>query len=387
MLRTHEHDELERTTLRVIKDHILPNVDDWEREGIFPAHELMKKFGDAGLLGITKPEAYGGLDLDFSYEMVFAEALGSIPASGLSSAIGVQSTMCTPALAAHGSDALKREYLAPTIAGDRVGAIGVSEPGAGSDVANIRTNARRDGDDYVINGSKMWITNGAQADWICLLCNTASDRPKHGNKSLIIVPMDTPGVQLSRKLDKMLYFSSDTAQLFFDDVRVPASNRIGEENLGFTYQMEQFQEERLFVVARSLRAMEMAIEVTIDYTRQREVFGKPVLANQVVYHKLAELQSELEAIRSLLYRATEAYVGGENVTKLASMAKFLIGKLAMRLPAECQQYWGGQGVMNENWISRAYRDIRLTSIGGGANEIMLEVVAKQMGIHPGRRGG
>ncbi|MGH8810501.1 MAG: acyl-CoA dehydrogenase family protein [Advenella sp.] len=382
---THEHNELQRTTRRIIAEHLDPYLDDWEADQMFPAHQVMKALGSAGLLGIGKPEEYGGMGLDFSYEMVFAETLGEVRSSGLTSAIGVQSTMCTPALARHGTDSLKREYLAPTISGDLVGCIGVSEASAGSDVSRIKTWARRDGDDYVINGSKMWITNGVQGDWICLLCNTSQEKSTHKNKSLIIVPLKSPGVSVSRKLDKMVLRASDTAELFFDDVRVPVSNRIGDENMGFIYQMEQFQEERMFVAARCLRSMELAVEQTIEYTGQRQVFGKSVLSNQVVYHKMAEVQTEIEALRSLLYRAIEQYLGGKDITQLASMAKYLAGKLSMKIPSECLQYWGGQGVMSENWISRAYRDLRQTGIGGGANEIMLEIIAKTMNIHPGKR--
>jgi len=380
---THEHHQLAETTRQIIADHVNPYVDEWEKESIYPAHQVMKKFGDAGLLGIGKPEEYGGLNLDFSYEMIFSEALGDIRANGVSTSIGVQTTMCTPALAKYGSDQLRRNFLAPTIAGDLVGCIGVSENSAGSDVAQIRTTARRDGGDFIINGSKMWITNGVQGDWICLLCNTGEGRG-HYNKSLIIVPLDAKGVSLSRKLDKMNLWSSDTAELFFDDVRVPACNLIGEEGRGFIYQMEQFQEERMFAVARNLRVLDVIIEETSDYTENRKVFGKPVRDNQVVYHKLAELTSEVEAVRALLYSMAEKYLDGEDVTKLASMGKYLIGKLAMKVPTECLQFWGGQGLMNENYISRAYRDLRLTAIGGGANEIMLEVIAKYMGIHPGK---
>ncbi|MDF2368858.1 acyl-CoA dehydrogenase family protein [Sneathiella sp.] len=380
-----EHIALKDTVTRIIDEHINPNVDAWEEEGIFPAHEVMKRMADAGLLGIGKPVEYGGLDLDFSYEMVFAETLGSIRANGVSTSIGVQTTMCTPALTKYGSEDLKQEFLVPTIAGDMVGCIGVSEETAGSDVAGTRTHAKRDGDDYVINGSKMWITNGVQGDWICLLANTSDEGGPHRNKSLIIVPLKTKGVSVTRKLDKLGLRCSDTAQLFFDDVRVPARNLVGEENMGFTYQMRQFQEERLFVAARALRGMEMAIEDTIEYTGQRKVFGGTILDNQVVYHKMAEMQSELEAARALLYRTTEQYVDGEDVTKLASMTKFMMGNLANKIPSACLQYWGGQGFMSENWISRAYRDLRLTGIGGGANEIMLEIIAKQMGIYPGKR--
>jgi citronellyl-CoA dehydrogenase len=384
---THEHEELRRTTLRVIEEHVTPFVDEWEAAQMFPAHAVMKAFGDMGLLGISKPEAYGGLDLDFSFEMVFAETMGDIKSSGIGTAIGVQSTMCTPALAKYGSDDLKAEWLAPTIAGDLVGCIGVSEEHAGSDVAKIRTTAVKDGGDYVINGSKMWITNGVQGDWICLLCNTSDEGGPYKNKSLIVVPLKAKGVSVGRKLDKLTLRCSDTAELFFDDVRVPQGNRIGEEGRGFIYQMEQFQQERMFVAARAVRAMEMAIQETVDYTRQRNVFDQSILANQVVYHKLAEMQTEVELLRSLMHRAIEKHCAGEDILQLASMAKFKAGKLSMTIPTECLQFWGGQGVMNENWISRAYRDIRQTAIGGGANEIMLEVIAKTMGIHPGKSKG
>lgn len=383
MQLTHEHRQIQETTKRIIEEHVNPYMDEWEKAEIYPAHDVMKKFAEAGLLGIGKSSKYGGMELDFSYEMVFAEALGDIRGNGVSTSIGVQTTMCTPALAEYGSEELKQEFLAPAIAGEMVGAIGVSEQSAGSDVARIKTTAVRDGDDYVINGSKMWITNGVQGDWICLLCNTSDDKNIHKNKSLIIVPLKSKGVSVSRKLDKLGLVSSDTAELFFDDVRVPVRNRIGEEGKGFTYQMEQFQEERLFAVARGIRVLENCIEDTIEYTQQRQVFGAPLINNQTVYHKLAELASEVEALRALLYRATDLYMAGEDVTKLASMGKFMIGRLAVKVPNECLQYWGGQGVMNENYISRALRDLRVTAIGGGANEVMLEIIAKRMGIHPG----
>jgi len=382
---THEHQELQRTAQHIIDKHINPYVDEWEAAEIYPAHDIFKRMGQAGLLGIGKPVEYGGLGLDFSYEMAFTETLGSIRALGVSTSIGVQTNMCTPALAQFGSDALRRDYLAPSIAGDLVGCIGVSEETAGSDVANIKTYARRDGDDYIINGNKMWITNGVQADWICLLANTSQENAPHRNKSMIIVPMDTKGVTVTRKLDKLGLRCSDTAQLFFDDVRVPVSNRIGEEGQGFINQMKQFQEERMWLAARTVRHLDMCISDTAEYAAERQIFGGKVLDKQVVYHRLAEMQTEIEALRSILYRATDAYVGGENVLKLASMAKYLTGKLCMKVPTECLQFWGGQGFMNENWISRAYRDTRVSSIGGGANEVMLEIIAKEMGIHPGSR--
>ena len=382
MIWTQEHEELRRLTRAVINKHVNPFVDEWEAEGIFPAHKVMKAFADAGLLGIGKSPDDGGMGLDLSYEIAFAEELGTISTMGICSAIGVQTNMCTPALANHGSDRLKVEFLRPTIAGDLVGCIGVSEAGAGSDVASLKTTARKDGGDYIINGSKMWITNGIQGDWICLLVNTGTENAPHKNKSLIVVPLDTPGVSVGKKLDKVGYRSSDTALLFFDDVRIPQANRIGEEGRGFIYQMEQFQEERLFVVARSWRMLDIAISETVDYLRQRIAFGKPLLDNQVIYFKIAEMQTRIEGVRSLLYRALEVHLDGQDVTKLASMAKYMIGRMSMEIPMELTQFWGGQAMMNDTFISRVHREARQAAVGGGANEVMLQVIAKQMGIFP-----
>ena len=285
-----EHEELRRTVERFVAQEINPHVDEWEEAGIFPAHEVFGALGALGLLGLTKPRAYGGAELDYSYSVVMAEALGHCRCGGVPMAIGVQTDMATPALARFGSDELRAEFLAPAIAGTAVACIGVSEPGAGSDVAAIRTTARRDGGDYVINGGKLWITNGAQADWMCCLANTSDDAP-HRSKSLIIVPMKTAGVAVERKLRKIGMHASDTAQIHFDNVRVPRRNLVGEEGKGFTYQMLQFQEERLWAGANTLKALDNAIRDTIEYTRSRKIFGRPTLDNQVVHFTLAELQT------------------------------------------------------------------------------------------------
>ncbi|MCB1414574.1 MAG: acyl-CoA dehydrogenase family protein [Xanthobacteraceae bacterium] len=385
MLFTAEHDEPRRILQKFIANEINPHVDAWEKADIFPAHEVFKKLGDLGFLGLNKPVEYGGQGLDYSYALMMAEELGAIRCGGIPMAIGVQTDMATPALAKFGSDEVRREFLAPAVAGDMVACIGVSEPGAGSDVASIKTTARSDGDDYVINGGKMWITNGTQADWICLLANTG-EGPVHRNKSLICVPMKSKGVTIARKLDKLGMRSSDTAQIFFEDVRVPKRNRIGEENEGFTYQMIQFQEERLWGAAACLKAHEDIIEQTIDYTRDRKAFGRSILDNQVVHFRMAELQTEVELLRSLIYRAGEALIAGEDVTKLASMAKLRAGRLGREVTDACLQYWGGMGFMNETPVSRAYRDSRLTSIGGGADEVMLTILCKMMGTLPGAKG-
>ena len=374
---THEHDELRRTARRIIDEEINPHVDEWEEAGQFPAHHVMKLLGDAGLIGISRPSDYGGLDLDYSYEVACAEEMGGIHAYGVSTAIGVQTNMCIPALSKYGSDALRAEWLMPTFAGDLVGCIGISEVGSGSDVANVKSFARRDGDDYVINGQKMWISTGIQADWMCMLVNTSEEKGPHRNKSLIVVPLRSNGIT-RHKLSKLGLHSSDTAQIFFDEVRVPASNRIGEEGRGFIYQMEQFQEERLYVVARSLGILQDALDTTIEYTRDRQAFGKAVIDNQFVAFRIAEMQTEVEALRALLHTATAKYVAGEDVTTLASMAKYKMGRLAEWIPGECLRFWGGQGFMHENRISRTYRDMKVGAIGGGSNEIMLQIIAKRM---------
>jgi citronellyl-CoA dehydrogenase len=382
-LFTSEHEEIRRNLQKFIAAEVNPHVDTWEEAGIFPAHELFKKLGTLGFLGLNKPVEYGGQGLDYSYALLMAEELGTIRCGGVPMAIGVQTDMATPALARFGSDEVRRAFLEPSIAGDFVAAIGVSEPGAGSDVASIKTHARSDGDDYVINGGKMWITNGTQADWICLLTNTG-DGSIHHNKTLICVPMKSKGVTIARKLDKLGMRASDTAQIHFDDVRVPKGNRIGEEGLGFTYQMIQFQEERLWGAASALKGLEMVIADTIEYTRGRRAFGRSILDNQVVHFRMAELATEVEALRALVYRAAELLIAGEDVTRLASMAKLKGGRLAREVTDACLQYWGGMGFMNETSVSRFYRDFRLMSIGGGADEVMLTILCKLMGTLPGK---
>jgi citronellyl-CoA dehydrogenase len=380
MIFTPEHRALSDTVTKFVEREINPFVPEWEAAEEFPSHALFKKLGNLGLLGLKYPEELGGAGLDFSYSMVMAEALGVAHCGGVPMAIGVHTDMCTPALARFGSPELQKEWLAPSIAGDVVGCLGVSEPGGGSDVAAVKTTARKEGGDYVINGSKMWITNGLKADWCCLLANTG-EGPVHKNKSLIIVPMDSPGIT-RQKIRKIGMNSSDTAQLFFDNVRVPARNLIGQEGMGFTFQMLQFQEERLWGAASSLKGLDRLIDLTIDYTRQRHTFGRPILDNQVVHFKLAELRCEVEALRALTYRAVEMYVSGKDVTKLASMAKLKCGRLSRQVADECLQFWGGMGYTIDNPISQAYRDGRLVSIGGGADEIMLGIICKLEGTLP-----
>ena len=309
MQLTHEHQELYRTAKKFVQEEINPHVKAWEEAGIFPAHEVMRKLGALGLLGITKPVEHGGLGLDYSYAVMFAQALGNCHCGSVPMAIGVVTDMATPALARFGSPELKKQYLEPVIKGEQVCSIAVSEAGAGSDVASIKTTARKEGGDYVINGSKMWITSGTQSDWACMLVNT-SEGKVHQNKSLLIVPLDAKGIDRKTKLDKLGMRASDTAMIFLDDVRVPRRNLIGSEGMGFMYQMLQFQEERLFGAASNIDAMGNLIRETTDYVRQRQAFGKSILDNQYVHFRLAELKTEVECLRAMVYDACETYVAG-----------------------------------------------------------------------------
>jgi citronellyl-CoA dehydrogenase len=384
MQLTHEHREIQKTLKRFIEDEINPHVDEWEAAEIFPAHQVFKRLGQLGLLGLTKPEAYGGAGLDYSYGMAMAEALGFIDCGGIPMAIGVQTDMATPALARFGSDELRAQFLAPAIAGEQVGCIGVSEPGAGSDVASIKTFARKDGDDYVISGQKMWITNSLQADWMCMLVNT-SEGPAHKNKSLVVVPMREngkllPGIEVGKKIKKIGMNSSDTGLIYFDEVRVPQRYRIGAEGAGFIYQMQQFQEERLWCAASTLQSLTNCIQWTVEWAQDRKLFGAALADQQWVQFKLAELKAEVESLRALTYMACEHYIAGADVNEWATMAKLKAGRLNRIIPDTCLQFWGGMGFTWENKVSRMYRDGRLASIGGGADEVMLGILAKTMGI-------
>jgi citronellyl-CoA dehydrogenase len=387
---THEHREIQQTLKRFIDEKINPHVDEWEAAEIFPAHEVFKGLGQLGLLGLTKPGEYGGAGLDYSYSMAMTETLGHIHCGGVPMAIGVQTDMATPALARFGSDELRREFLAPAIAGDMVACIGVSEPGAGSDVAAIKSVARKDGDDYVITGQKMWITNSLQADWMCMLVNTgdgsgAAGSNPHKNKSLVIVPMREhgklrKGIAVAQKIRKIGMNSSDTGLIYFDEVRVPQRNRIGAEGQGFIYQMQQFQEERLWAAASCLQSLTNCIAWTIEWAQERKLFGAALADQQWVQFKLAEMKTEVESLRALTYRAGELYVSGQDVLELASMAKLKAGRLNRLVPDTCLQFWGGMGFTWENKVSRMFRDGRLASIGGGADEVMLQILARTMGI-------
>lgn len=384
---TAEHEMFRKAVRAFVEKEINPHVEAWEHAGAWPAHDLLKKMGDVGFLGLGYAAEYGGQEADLWFTVVLMEELGRCHAAGVAMGISVHTDMCTPALAKYGSPELKERFLAPALRGEMVGAIAVTEPGAGSDVAGIITRAEADGDDYIINGSKMYITNGTQADWVCLLARTS---PGTGYKgmSLIMVPTHTPGFIVSRKLDKLGNLSSDTAVLAFENMRVPQTNRIGAEGMGFYMQMEQFQRERLVGAISATAGMEKAVRDTIQYCRERHSFGQPLIHNQWIHFKLCELLTEIEALRQLNYHCAALMAEDENspdVIRIASMCKLKAGRLAREVGDVCLQFHGGMGYMSETPISRYYRDARLLSIGGGADEVMLGIIAKLEDMLPSRK--
>ncbi len=377
MYFTPEQDLFRKNLRQFIDAEINPHVEEWEAAQLWPAHKILKKMGDLGFLGVTMDPAYGGQGLNYWFDLVFLEEMGHIRAGGVAVPITVQTHMATPALHRFGSEYIKKTFLRPALAGDTVFAIGVSEPDAGSDVAGLRTTARKVGDEYIINGTKTFITNGAQADYVTLLARTSED-PGHHSFSLFVVPTKTPGFTVSKKLQKMGWRCSDTAMLTFEDMKIPAANLIGRENEGFIYQMQQFQHERLTAASSYIMAKEV-IDYTVDYLRDRKAFGKPLITKQVLRHRLAEMESEIEMVKHLSYHCVRLLEAGTDATKEISMLKLKGARMAKRVVDECLQMHGGNGYIEEYPICRAYRDVRIMTIGGGTDEIMLEIISKMSG--------
>ncbi len=376
---TTEHEMFRRTVRDVVEHEIDPFADEWEDKHGFPAHDLFPKLAQLGLLGLEYAPADGGQGVDHSFTVILGEELGRAQCGGVPMAIAVHTDMATPSLARYGSAELKARYLAPALRGEHVAAVAVTEPDAGSDVAAIQTRAVRDGDHLVINGSKLYITNGAQADWLCLLVRTGDERGYRG-MSQVIFPTDTPGFHVSRTLRKLGNHSSDTAELSFVNARVPITNVIGEIGRGFQQQMQQFQNERLIASYMAVGQCEVAIQRTLDYLRQRKAFGKPLVEHQWIQFHMAELSAELDLLRHYNYAAAEAIVAGQDATRFATVAKLTAGRLVRKVADTCLQFHGGIGYMDETWTSRFFRDSRLLSIGGGTDEIMLNVLARMDGI-------
>jgi citronellyl-CoA dehydrogenase len=378
VIETDEH-QLFRTTLRALFEReIEPHVDGWEAARTFPAHDLFPKLAGVGIFGLEYDEAYGGMAADHTFTLIAGEEMGRISCGGVPMAMAVQMSMATPALAAYGTPELKEAYLAPSIRGELVASIAVTEPDAGSDVAGIRTRAVRDGEEWVINGAKLYITNGTQADWLCLLART-SDEPGYRGMSLIVVPTAIEGVVVSRKLEKLGMWSSDTAELSFTDVRVPLANTIGEIGRGFQQQMVQFQAERLITFYKQVGSIAQALDRTRNYLAQRMAFGQPLLANQHLQFTLAELGARHDMLKAYARTTADAVARGEDATRYATIGKLMGSRLQREVADIAVQYHGGIGYMDEHWTSRYFRDTRLDSIGAGADEVMLRILARMDG--------
>lgn len=372
-----EHQAL-RKTVRSFAEDLAPHGEEWDEAGIFP-REVFKEAGKLGLLGIRFDEKYGGSGLDWWHTTAYAEALQHTYNAGVNMALLVQSDMATPIINAVGSDELKREYLAPAISGDMIAALGVSEPGGGSDVANLRTVAKRVGDEYVISGQKLWITNGTRADFITLAVRTGD--PGYGGVSLMVFPTDTKGFSVSKPIKKIGNKSSDTAELYFDECRIPARYLLGEENQGFFHIMTNFQGERLVAAIGATAAMQLAVEGAIQYGNEREAFGRPLSKFQIWRHKFVDHLTGIEASRRLTYHAVD--VTNKNpmgATRAITMAKLFSCDLAQKVMYDCQQIHGGFGYTTEYKAGRAWVDSRLLTIGGGTTEVMKEILTKTEGL-------
>ncbi len=371
-----DHEAFRDTVAAFVDREIRPNADAWERDGACD-RELYRKAGAAGLLGLRYDEAYGGSAQDFMATCVLAEELAKGDSIGTAVALMAQSEFALAILADEATDTQKEAWMAPAIAGELIGAIGVSEPGAGSDVAAITTRARRDGGDYLISGQKTFISNGTRADFITLAVRTGDDGPK--GISLVIFPTDTPGFQVGRRLDKLGARASDTGELFFDDCRIPASNLVGKEGHGLRYILSHFGGERLVIAAFAVGIMERLIQLGLSYSAEREAFGGPILGFQTWRHRFAEMATRLEATRLLTHQAARLLSDGNPAGDLAvSMAKLHAADAVQSVAAEVLQVHGGFGQMEESPIPRYYRDVAGFSIGAGTSEIMRELIARAL---------
>jgi alkylation response protein AidB-like acyl-CoA dehydrogenase len=379
---TPEHDELREAVRRFVDKELRSHVDEWEEAGLFPDW-LFRRCGELGFLGLHYPEEWGGDGGDLTAGLVFVEELARCGCGAIPMAVSVQTDMCTPVIAEYGTDDQRERYLRPAIAGEKIGAIAITEPDAGSDVAAITTRAERDGDTWIVTGRKMYVTNGSRADFLTLVAQT---RPGSGHRgiSLFLVDTDLPGVAVSRTLKKLGMWSSDTAEIALDEVPVPLANLVGlEPGQGFAQLMWQLQYERLAGAAASVGAASRVLEDTIAYARERQAFGRPIADHQVIAHKLADAATELEAARSLLYTTAWRVQDGEYPVAEISMAKKYAAQVQNRLVDACLQVHGGAGYMAEFPVSRAFRDARLQRIGAGTDEIMNDVIAKRLGITSG----
>ena len=382
-----EHNHFRRTVRQFAEKELAPFADEWEKNELFP-NEVFKRAGELGLFAAHYPEEHGGLGGDYWFSMAKAEELPRGMSAGVSMGLLVQGDMATPCISDLGTKEQIEEFLKPALRGEKIAALGVSEPDAGSDVAGIKTWAKRDGDDYIINGSKTYITNGTRADFVTLLVKTNPETGTHGC-SFFLVPTKTKGFSVTGKLKKIGNHASDTAELAFEDMRIPKRYLLGEENQGFMYLMQNFQTERLIACASSASGCNIAIENSIAFGRDRKAFGKPIIKREYWQHKFVDLLTKLEAGSALTYKAAEAYNEEKHIkkgpisfdtVKLISMAKIYMGELSSEIIDQCLQFHGGAGYIEEYHIARAWRDQRLIRIGGGTTETMRYYVAKLLGL-------
>ncbi len=371
-----EEHHLFRQSLRdFLTKEVTPHIDEWEEKGEIP-REIFKKFGEMGYFGLSFPEEYGGSDLDYFYSVIFSEELVRVNSGGFAASIGAHPGLAMTHIYAEGNEAQRQKYLLPGIRGEIVGCLAITEPGGGSDVAAVQTKAVREGDEYIINGSKTFITNGVYSDFLIVAVRTNPDSAS-GGISMMIIDRDTPGVSAT-KLKKLGWHASDTGEISFDEVRVPAENLLGQENQGFYYIMQHFASERLAMAITGYAAAEYALELTLQYMSERKAFGRPIDKFQVLRHRIAQMASEIEMNKTFAYTIADRYQQGDYIVKEASMAKLLATQLSDRVMYECLQIFGGYGYMEEYPLARMFRDSRVGTIGGGTSEILCEIISKMV---------
>ncbi|MEM6319017.1 MAG: acyl-CoA dehydrogenase family protein [Bacteroidota bacterium] len=372
---TEEHDLFRQSFRNFLEKEAMPYIDQWEEDRRIP-RSIWKKMGEMGFLGLSFPEKYGGMGLDFFYDVVFNEELGRCNSGGFAITQQVTQYMAGPYISKYGSDYLKDKYLPGLISGDLICSIGITEPGAGSDVQNIQTKAVRQGDHYIVNGSKTFITNGVYGDFIITVVKTNPAAGAAG-VSLLVIEQSMEGVS-TRKLKKLGWHASDTAEISFDNVKVPVENLVGDEGRGFYYLMNGLQLERIIGLPAAISTMEVAIQKSMQYMSERKAFGRPINKFQVLRHRIAQLSSEVEAQKAFVYNCCRMYGDGIYDVKLCSMAKLLVTELSEKVATQCLQFYGGYGFMEEYPMARMYRDVRVCTIGGGSSEIMREIIAKML---------
>lgn len=375
---TDEHAELRRSIRAFVEKELAPHAEEWEREQDFPGW-VFERMGELGFLGLHHPPEYGGSGGDYLTMLIREEEMARCGSGGVSMAVSVQAEYVTPPIAKFGTHEQKERWLRPALEGRKVGALGITEPDAGSDVAGIRSRAIRDGDEYVVNGAKTFITNGCRADFLVLVAKT-NPAERHAGISLFLVDTDTPGFEVTRRLEKVGMWSSDTAELRFTDMRVPVENLLGEEGKGFHQIMWELQGERLAAAAGAVAGAQNLIEMTMEYTKGREAFGRRIADFQATQHKFAEMQTMVDAARALVYDTAVRVNSGDYPVREITEAKLLATRLHFQVADTCLQLHGGYGYMMEFPVQRAWRDSRLARIGAGADEVMLDYIAKHMGL-------